>query len=74
MIVIIEKVANTRHQIQEDLLTQDDDPSKLAFMQEVTCVSASGGARIMLQFDIVEPGEVDRYKPGETYNLTLERV
>jgi hypothetical protein len=74
LIVIVEKVANTRHAIEADALTQDDKPTR-ALMQEVTCVQPSRmGGRIMLVFEITDPADVDKYKPGETYNLSLEPV
>ncbi len=74
MEVVVEKVSNTRFRIEPANPTHDDDPNAVAYMQEIVCSSLPGAdQKVHLVFQIVEPSEVDSFKPGELIEITLTK-
>ena len=71
MILIVDKVAQTRFGIEpdEDFLTQDDPPPEIAFAVEVTFSGVNFKGR--LDMLLTGPRDIGKFRPGETYDLAL---
>lgn len=71
MILIVDKVAQTRFGIEpdEDLLTQDGPPPEPAFAVEVTFSGVDFKGR--LDMLLTDPRDVGKFRPGETYDVAL---